>query len=208
MGDPIEFPQQEDVSIYFCELSDGGQKVMSSIDDGLSAAMTKTVLWTIKTNGVVLEDSRAAALGGLGGGHTLDMSSLNWAKVSSEVEISGETQTVWTDTTSAQLWDYNHLEDGDTVDAATLTANPGYMFPVRPPDGSPHLQYTALSSLSSAVGGGGGGHCSCDLSVTPPAGLSSLGQDLVQIADWTKDGWQTHVPILAPDVAKDVVQLF
>lgn len=46
------------------------------------------------------------------------------------------------------------------------------------------------------------------MSVTPPAALSALGQDLVQIADWTKDGWQTHTPILAPDVAKDVVQLF
>ena len=105
------------------------------------------------------------------------------------------------------MWDYSRLEDGDIADAAALTANPGYMFPVRPPDGSPHLQYTALSTLSSVVGGGGGGGggCSCDLSVTPPAILSALGQDLVQIADWTKDGWQTHVPILAPDVAKDVV---
>ena len=45
------------------------------------------------------------------------------------------------------------------------------------------------------------------MSVTPPATLSSLGQDLVQIADWTKDNWQTHVPILAPDTAKDVKTL-
>lgn len=58
------------------------------------------------------------------------------------------------------------------------------------------------------TGGGGGGGCSCDLSVTPASDLSSLGQDLVQIADWTKDNWQTHVPILAPDVAKDVVRLY
>lgn len=58
---------------------------MSSIDDGLSAAKTKTTLWTIKTNGVVLEDSRAAALGGGGGGGKtdLDLSSLNWVQVSS-----------------------------------------------------------------------------------------------------------------------------
>lgn len=57
---------------------------MSSIDDGLSAAKTKTTLWTIKTNGVVLEDSRAAALGGGGGGNIdLDLSSLNWVQVSS-----------------------------------------------------------------------------------------------------------------------------
>lgn len=44
--------------------------------------------------------------------------------------------------------------------------------------------------------------------MTPPATLSSLGQDLVQIADWTKDNWQTHVPILAPDVAKDVKRIY
>lgn len=56
---------------------------MSSIDDGLSAAETKTTLWTIKTNGVVLEDSRAAALGGGGGKIDLDLSSLNWVQVSS-----------------------------------------------------------------------------------------------------------------------------
>ena len=56
---------------------------MSSIDDGLSAAKTKTTLWTIKTNGVVLEDSRAAALGGGGGKIDLDLSSLNWVQVSS-----------------------------------------------------------------------------------------------------------------------------
>lgn len=54
---------------------------MSSIDDGLSAAKTKTTLWTIKTNGVVLEDSRAAAIGG--GKIDLDLSSLNWVQVSS-----------------------------------------------------------------------------------------------------------------------------
>lgn len=83
------------------------------------------------------------------------------------------------------------------------------MFPVRPPDGEPHLQYVELSTMQDVVGGGGGGGaCSCDLSVTPPATLSSLGQDLVQIADWTKDNWQTHVPILAPDTAADVNQLF
>ena len=59
---------------------------MSSIDDGLSEAETKTTLWTIKTNGVVLEDSRAAALALGGGGKIdldLDLSSLNWVQVSS-----------------------------------------------------------------------------------------------------------------------------
>lgn len=54
---------------------------------------------------------------------------------------------------------------------------------------------------------GGGGGCSCDLSVTLASTLSSLGQDLVQIADWTNDGWQTHVPILAPDTAKDIITM-
>lgn len=52
-----------------------------------------------------------------------------------------------------------------------------------------------------------GGGCSCDLSVTPPATLTSLGQDLVQIADWTKDNWQTHVPILAPDTMASVNEI-
>lgn len=95
------------------------------------------------------------------------------------------------------------------ADKGELTATNGWLFPVRPPDGEPHLKYVELSTLSSITGGGGGGGgCSCDLSVTPPAVLSSLGQDLMQIADWTKDNWQTHTPILAPDVAKDVVQLF
>jgi hypothetical protein len=55
---------------------------MSSIDDGLSAAKTKKTLWKIKTNGVVLEDSRATALGG-GDKIDLDLSSLNWVQVSS-----------------------------------------------------------------------------------------------------------------------------
>lgn len=54
---------------------------MSSIDDGLSAAKTKKTLWKIKTNGVVLEDSRAVALEG--DKIDLDLSSLNWVQVSS-----------------------------------------------------------------------------------------------------------------------------
>lgn len=82
------------------------------------------------------------------------------------------------------------------------------MFPVRPPTGAPHLKYVELNTMKDVVGGGGGGgKCSCDLSVVPPATLSSLGQDLVKIAAWTKDRWQTHVDILAPDVAKDIVTM-
>lgn len=87
-----------------------------------------------------------------------------------------------------------------------------WRFLVRPEEGIGEgtLHYASLSTVLSALSGegGGGGGCSCDLSVTPPAVLSSLGQDLVQIADWTKDNWQTHVPILAPDVAKDVDQMY
>lgn len=85
-----------------------------------------------------------------------------------------------------------------------------WRFLVRPEEGIGEgtLHYASLSDVLSALsgegGGGGGGGCSCDLSVTPPSTLSALGQDLVQIADWTKDNWQTHVPILAPDVVKDV----
>lgn len=88
-----------------------------------------------------------------------------------------------------------------------------WRFLVRPEEGIGEgtLHYASLSAVLSALsgegGGGGGGECSCDLSVTPPATLSSLGQDLVQIADWTKDNWQTHVPILAPDTAKDIITL-
>lgn len=165
---------------------------MSSIDNGLSEAKTKTTLWKIKTNGVVLEDSRHFQ--GIG----LDLSSLNWVKNEDEE-----------DTNTAQLWNYDEPLSGDIADRSELTATSGWKFPVRPPDGTPHLKYVELSTLSSITGGGGGGGgCSCDLSVTPPAVLSSLGQDLVQIADWTKDNWQTHVPILAPDVAKDVVRIY
>ena len=29
----------------------------------------------------------------------------------------------------------------------------------------------------------------------------------MKIAAWTKDSWQTHVDILAPDVAKDIVTM-
>lgn len=91
-----------------------------------------------------------------------------------------------------------------------------WRFLVRPEEGIGEgtLHYASLSDVLSAIssggggGGGGGGGCSCDLSVTPPTTLSALGQDLVQIADWTKDNWKTHVPILAPDVAKDVVRIY
>lgn len=75
---------------------------MSSEDPNLSAAESKKVLWTLGTNGVVLEDSRAAALGGGGDKIDLDLSSLNWIQTSAMVE--GE--VVWTDTNTAQLWDY------------------------------------------------------------------------------------------------------
>lgn len=43
--------------------------------------------------------------------------------------------------------------------------------------------------------------------MVPSANLTALGQDLVKIAAWTKDSWQTHVDILAPDVAKDIVTM-
>jgi hypothetical protein len=97
------------------------------------------------------------------------------------------------------------------ADKSELTANNGWLFPVRPPDGLPHLKYVELSTLSSITGGGGGGGgCSCDLSVTPASDLSSidgLTHDLVQIADWTKDNWQTHTPIFAPDPSKAIVAM-
>lgn len=183
---------------------------MNSKDPALSAAETKVVLWELSTNGIVIEDSRAAALAANDSGDiSLDLSSLNWVQVSSQVTAEGQDPTiVWSDSTSAQMWDYARLKDGDIADKAELTANNGWMFPVRPPDGEPHLKYVELSTMKDVVGGGGGGGaCSCDLSVVPPATLSALGQDLVKIAAWTKDDWQTHVDILAPDVAKDIVTM-
>lgn len=78
---------------------------------------------------------------------------------------------------------------------------------MRPPSGAPHLKYVDLNTIKDVVGGGGGGACSCDLSVVPPATLSALGQDLVKIAAWTKDDWQTHVDILAPDTALSVNEI-
>lgn len=115
---------------------------------------------------MVSEDLRTVALAGASngnsGGVVLDLSSLDWNGI------------------SAQLWHYNNVLPTDIADKGELTANNGWLFPVRPPDGEPHLKYVELSTLSSITGGGGGGgHCSCDLSVTPPAVLSSLGQDLV-----------------------------
>lgn len=46
--------------------------------------------------------------------------------------------------------------------------------------------------------------------MTPASDLSSidgLTHDLVQIADWTKDNWQTHTPIFAPDPSKAIVAM-
>ena len=201
--DPMVFPADEEVKVYLCELSTGGRKIIYSSDNEVSAAKTKKTLWTLNSKGIVLEDSRIAALGGEGGQIGLDLSSLNWVQVSSEGE-GGE--TVWSDSTSAQMWDYGRLQEGDIADKAELTANTGWMFPVRPPDGLPHLQYVELSTMQDVVGGGGGGGggCSCDLSVTPQATLSARGEDLIKIADWTKDNWQTHVEIYAPDSQLDI----
>lgn len=109
---------------------------MSSIDNGLSEAKTKTPLWKIKTNGVVLEDSRHFQ--GIG----LDLSSLNWVKNEDDE-----------DTTTAQLWNYDEPLSGDIADRSELTATSGWKFPVRPPDGLPHLKYVELSTLSSITGG-------------------------------------------------------
>ena len=124
---------------------------------------------------------------GDGGNIDLDLSSLNWVKISSMVSAEGEEPHVeWRDSTSAQVWDYARLENDDIADAAELTSNPGYKFLVRPPDGTPHLKYTDLSTLSSVISGSGHG-CACDLSATLTSG--------VKIGSWTKDNWQTHVDL-------------
>lgn len=125
---------------------------------------------------------------GSGGGNiNLDLSSLNWVKISSMVSAEGEEPTIeWNDSTSAQIWDYARLENGDIADAAELTSNPGYKFLVRPPDGTPHLKYADLSTLSNVISGSGHG-CQCDLSATLTSG--------VKIGSWTKDNWQTHVDL-------------
>lgn len=60
---PMTFPAEEEVKVYFCELSSGGRKIMWSTDENLSAAKSKTVMWKIGTNGVVLEDLRGSFLG-------------------------------------------------------------------------------------------------------------------------------------------------
>lgn len=103
------------------------------------------------------------------------------------VSVEGEEPHVeWRDSTSAQIWDYARLEDGDIADAAELTSNPGYKFLVRPSDGTPHLKYADLSALSNALSGSGHG-CQCDLTATLTSG--------VKIGSWTKDNWQTQVDL-------------
>ena len=76
--DPMVFPAEDEVKVYLCELSTGGRKIIYSSDDEISAAKTKKTLWTLNSKGIVLEDSRIAALGGEGGQIGLDLSSLNW----------------------------------------------------------------------------------------------------------------------------------
>lgn len=198
----VNFPASKNVEIYLCEDKQGNKMLLSSDDDNLSAAQSKVLMWSFLSNGVVAEDCRAAALGGGGGGQiALDLSSLNWVQVSSELTAEGEDPTiVWNDSPSAQLWDWARLQDGDIADKAALTANNGWMFPVRPPDGLPHLQYVELSTMQDVVGGGGGGGgCSCDLSVTPPGQLSNEYAKPVPVASWTKDNWTTRKDIYAPD---------
>ena len=198
---PMTFPAEEEVEVYFCELSSGARRIMWSTDENLSAAKTKTVMWKIGTNGVVLEDLRGSFLGSGDGQIKLDLSSLNWVQVSSELTAEGEDPTiVWNDSVSAQMWDWARLQDGDIADKAELTANNGWMFPVRPPDGLPHLQYVELSTMQEVVGGGGGGGgCSCDLSAEPPTEISSTWAQPVNTASWTKDNWQTQKDIYVPD---------
>lgn len=124
---------------------------------------------------------------GSGSSINLDLSSLNWVKISSMVSAEGEEPMIeWNDSTSAQIWDYARLEDGDIADAAELTSNPGYKLLVRPPDGTPHLKYTDLSTISSVLSGSGQG-CQCDLTATLTSGI--------KIGSWTKDNWQTHVDL-------------
>lgn len=206
----IPLPQQQNISVFLTADQSEAANTFGTTWEAAGGTppqnQKRWLLYEILSSGVVKEDFRSVSFGGGGdgGGISLDLSSLNWVQVSSEGE-GGE--TVWQNSTSAQLWDYAHLRNGDVADSSELTANNGWLFPVRPPNGTPHLKYVELSVMQNVIGGGGGG-CQCDLSVTPASDLSSLGQDLVQIADWTKDNWQTHVPILAPDVAKDVVRLY
>lgn len=40
--------------------------------------------------------------------------------------------------------------------------------------------------------------------MTPQTTLSARSEDLIKIADWTKDNWQTHVEIYAPDSQLDI----
>lgn len=88
------------------------------------------------------------------------------------------------DTTTAQLWHYDELLSDDIADKSELTATPGWMFPIRPPDGLPHLKYVELSTLSSVAGG-----CECDLEQVLTSGT--------KIARWTPDG-QNWTDIYAP----------
>lgn len=193
----IALPAQGDISIYLSADKDCTPSSYGLAEQMPSGDDKGWCLWTLLSSGVVKEDLRDVVFP-RGNKISLDLSSLNWVQNENDE-----------DTLSAQLWHYDEPLSGDIADKSELTATSGWKFPVRPPDGTPHLKYVELSTLSSITGGGGGGGggCSCDLSVTPPATLSSLGQDLVQIADWTKDNWQTHVPILAPDTAADVNEI-
>lgn len=189
----IDLPAQGDISIYLsadkdCTLSSYGlAKQMPSGDD------KGWCLWTLLSSGVVKEDLRDVVFP-RENKIDLDLSSLNWVQNENDE-----------DTTTAQLWHYDEPLSGDIADKSELTATTGWKFPVRPPDGTPHLKYVELSTLSSITGGGGGGGgCSCDLSTTPFTTLSARGEDLIKIADWTKDNWQTHTEIYAPDSQLDI----
>lgn len=192
----IALPAQGDISIYLSADKDCTPSSYGLAEQMPSGDDKGWCLWTLLSSGVVKEDLRDVVFP-RGNKIDLDLSSLNWVQNENDE-----------DTNTAQLWHYDEPLSGDVANAAELTATSGWKFPVRPPDGTPHLKYVELSTLSSITGGGGGGGgCSCDLSVTPPATLSSLGQDLVKIAAWTKNSWQTHVDILAPDTAKDIVTM-
>lgn len=119
----------------------------------------------------------------------LDMKSLNWKKISAEIEVDGQVSTILSTTPSAQIWDWSLLEEGDTADTASLTADPGWLLPIRPPDGEPHLKYVDLSTLRDAISAASAG-CSCDVRQILTAGTL--------IAQWTHDGWQTQTDIYAP----------
>ncbi len=132
----------------------------------------------------------------------LDMKSLNWKKISAEIEVDGQVSTILSTTPSAQIWDWSLLEEGDTADAASLTADPGWLLPIRPPDGEPHLKYVDLSTLREAISAASAG-CSCEMSaiVTAETYDDAAYRTNAKIAQF-KDCNGNTTDIYAPDSAR------